>query len=201
LKQKPKTAGEWSCNGWKGGTMEEWRDIPGYEGLYAVSNTGKVKAFEKVIIRERVLKPGIVGGYERVNLYNQDGVHQEYVHRLVANAFIENLEELPYVNHKDENKRNNVVENLEWCTPKYNVNYGTSIERRTKHIDYTKVNKDRCQKVYQYSFDKKFIREYESISECARINGYSGTNISKACKNNRSAYGYIFKFEPIETDN
>lgn len=180
--------------------MEEWKDIPGYEGLYAVSNTGKVKAFQKVIVKERILKPCLAGiGYEAVNLYNENGIQREYVHRLVASAFVENPNKLPYVNHKDEVKTNNHADNLEWCTPAYNVNYGTCIEKRTKHTDYKKVNMERSKKVYQYTLDKRLVRVYESLSECCRVNGYNASNISKCCRSNhRIAYGYFFRYE--ETD-
>lgn len=178
--------------------MEEWRDIEGYEGSYMVSNTGKVKALQRVIVRERILKPGIVGGYERVNLYDENGAKQEYVHRLVAKAFLDNPESLPYINHKDEDKRNNNVDNLEWCTPAYNVNYGTSIERRTKHTDHSRINRARKKKVYQYSLKGEFMREYESLSECAHVNNYCMSNISKVCRQGKgSAYGYIFRYEPL----
>lgn len=84
---------------------EEWKDIQGFEGRYKISNKGRVKALEKVVMKERILKPGNVNGYEAVNLYNEKhGKSRMYIHRLVASAFIENPCGLPYVNHKDENK-------------------------------------------------------------------------------------------------
>lgn len=111
-----------------------WKDIPGYEGLYQVSNTGQVRSlwFNK----KKILRPG-GAGYKR--LYQMVGLHrkgekptQHYIHRLVAEAFLDNPDNLPYINHKDENPKNNAVWNLEYCTPAYNNNYGTHNERMAK---------------------------------------------------------------------
>ena len=102
--------------------MEEiWKDIEGYEGLYQISNLGRVWSVRKEIYR----KPTIVSGYYGVSL-TKDGQFDIFtIHRLVAKAFIPNPLNLPQVNHKDENKLNNRVDNLEWCTAKYNSNYGS----------------------------------------------------------------------------
>ena len=121
---------------------EIWKDILGYEGLYQVSNFGRVKSLErlikytenKIVLRKcRIIKTHTNKcGYVYVVLH-KDGNKKNYlVHRLVAEVFISNPDNLPQVNHKDENKLNNSVENLEWCDAKYNVNYGTCIERRSK---------------------------------------------------------------------
>ena len=100
---------------------EIWKDIKGYEGLYQVSNFGRVKSSTK-ILANRLSKRG----YYIVTLYkNAKGVTKT-VHRLVAQAFIPNPDNLPQVNHKDENKLNNRVDNLEWCTAKYNINYSSA---------------------------------------------------------------------------
>lgn len=105
--------------------MEEiWKDIAGYEGLYKVSNKGRVYnlKFERFMGH-------ISNKYMCVRL-GKYGKQKNYkVHRLVAQAFIPNPDNLPFINHKDENKLNNCVDNLEWCTREYNVNYGTAIQR------------------------------------------------------------------------
>ena len=104
--------------------IEEWRDIQGYEGRYQVSNLGRVKSL--VHADEKYLSVGNARcGYTIVNLCDEKGAHSFYVHRLVAKTFLPNPDNLPEVNHKDENKRNNRADNLEWCTPRYNCNYGS----------------------------------------------------------------------------
>lgn len=112
---------------------EEWRDIEGYEGLYQVSNKGNVKSLNyRRSGKEKKLRPEKLNGYLLVCL-SKDKKHKGFlVHRLVAKYFLENPDNLPVVNHKDENKENNSSENLEWCTQRYNVNYGTGIQRRSE---------------------------------------------------------------------
>lgn len=116
---------------------EIWKDIEGYEGIFQVSNKGRVKSLERVvnsnggvrIIKERIRKPQDAHGYLRVRLKNGSTDKNYFIHRLVANTFIPNPNNLPQVNHKDENPQNNIAENLEWCTHIYNQLYGTRIER------------------------------------------------------------------------
>lgn len=103
-----------------------WRDIPNYEGKYQVSNTGRVRSLNYGRTGKiKVLKQGTKdNGYKVVVIY-KNGKRKKYlVHRLVAQAFIPNPNNYPIINHKDENKTNNAVWNLEWCTYEYNVNYG-----------------------------------------------------------------------------
>lgn len=113
---------------------EIWKDIEGYEGLYAVSNLGRVKSYDKWIERKSdkgYLMPGrmmklikITNGYITVSVRKNGNVKVLYVHRLVAQAFLDNPNGYGEVNHIDENKENNKVNNLEWCTRKYNCNFG-----------------------------------------------------------------------------
>lgn len=113
---------------------EVWKDVKGFEGVYQVSNLGRVKRlpskikvnrFNKVIdviVRERILKPDLTGvKYKRVQLYGLKIKTKAYIHRLVAVAFIENPKQYKFINHKDGNKLNNVVTNLEWCSASDNL--------------------------------------------------------------------------------
>lgn len=118
--------------------QETWRDVPGYEGLYQVSNQGNVRSVDRLVIdtnRKRLYKGKQLNpildrkGYKFVILSRQGRLKNMKVHRLVAMAFIPNPENYPEINHKDENKVNNFVENLEWCTTQYNTSYGTRAAR------------------------------------------------------------------------
>lgn len=122
--------------------MEEiWKNIEDYPN-YQISNLGRVKSKERYArthihnkdgmrkVKEIILKPTQNRrGYLRITLFNKNGRRQYFVHRLVAQAFINNDKNLPAINHKDENKLNNCVDNLEWCDNKYNNNYGTRGKR------------------------------------------------------------------------
>ena len=125
------------------------KDIKGYEGLYAITSCGKVWSYR----RKKFLKPVANRvGYFYVNLCI-NGNHTSYaIHRLVAEAYIPNPENLPEINHKDENKENNCLQNLEWCNRKYNINYGTRNDKLKKPI-------------LQYDLDGNFIREWECASD------------------------------------
>ena len=119
---------------------EIWKDIKDYEGYYQISNLGRVKSLSRLVDnryynKECILKPRLhLKGYHLVALSKNGKITGHSVHRLVAETFIENPDNLPEVNHKDEDKTNNCVDNLEWCTKKYNSNYGTGTERRVAKI-------------------------------------------------------------------
>jgi hypothetical protein len=115
--------------------MENWKSIEGYEGLYEISDVGQVRSLDKIIpypngskrlYKGKIIKPAIHNGYYAVTLHKNGFKKTLKIHRLVATHFIPNPQNLPCVNHKDENKLNNHVENLEWCTIKYNSNYGNA---------------------------------------------------------------------------
>ena len=147
--------------------MEEWRAVPDYEGLYEVSNKGNVRNVRRnTLLRLTKTKYG----YIQVWLY-KNGIRTGLrVHRLVAKAFLLNPENLTEVNHKDEDKANNRINNLEWCATKYNCNYGTRNERRAEN----------CKKKI-YSLDKDgTITYYNSRNEAGAILGIDPAAISKA---------------------
>ena len=120
---------------------EEWKSIKGYEGLYEVSNYGNVRSLDRyasngrkiILYSGKVLSKNLgTNGYHSVQLSKDNQVNRKMIHRLVAEAFIPNPDELSQVNHIDENKLNNHVSNLEWCTAKYNTNYGGAIKRSSE---------------------------------------------------------------------
>ena len=168
------------------GTTESWKNIKGYEGLYQVSNMGRVKSLERTVtrkngikqtIRERILKPSTdKDGYLLVSLYNGRGKVKTFkVHRLVCEAFYENPKKKPCVNHIDENKTNNKASNLEWCTYKENSNHGTRNARMAKG-----VAKALSKPVGQYTTEGKLVKVWQSTREVQRQLGFANNNISKA---------------------
>lgn len=181
-------------------SKREWRPVPGYEGLYEVSNDGLVRSLFRY---KKVLKPHLRNGYHNIQLWKNKVGKYIGLHRLVAMAFIPNPKGLPYVNHKDECPTNNNVENLEWCTPQYNSTYGTARQRCKAKTNYKdpkrlewarKLGLSMGKPIDQYTKDGQFIKRYRSSSECARENGWEVSNI-KRCANGKgkTAYGYIFK--------
>lgn len=167
---------------------EVWKDIDEYKGIYMVSNWGNVKSLNyNHTNKERILKPGKdAKGYLYVILYKDSKRKKYKIHRLVAMAFLPNTDNLIEINHKDEDKTNNNVSNLEWCERKYNVNYGTGIQRRTDK--QSKI-------VYQYTMNGEFIREWRSAAEVKRQLGYAPSNICKCCNGKlKAAYGYIWSY-------
>ncbi len=116
--------------------MEIWKDIKGYEGLYQVSNLGNVKSL-KINKNLSYRKSGRDRAYLTVSFRKDNASKSYYIHRLVAQTFIPNPENKPQVNHKDENTMNNCVDNLEWCTTRYNINYGTrSLKSKSSSLLY-----------------------------------------------------------------
>lgn len=162
--------------------MEQWKKIDGYDGSYLISSLGNVFHVGRGALRLSTDS----GGYHYVRL-RRGGISKfPKVHRLVAEAFIPNPNKYPCINHKDENKKNNAVSNLEWCTPKYNTNYGTCIKRRALN----------CRKhVVQFSLDGEQIREWDGIVSASQELHIDGSSITKAAKGKRmSAGGFIWEY-------
>ena len=163
---------------------EEWRDVRGFEGMYQVSNLGRVKSMERDIIttyrgtihtrhyHEVILKHKVSNRYHYVVLCSS-GYHVRIsVHRLVAIAFVPGYKEGLIVNHKDENPSNNQADNLEWCNHTYNNTYGNQFKHRYDGRKMKVVQRDAS----------GHIHEYESLREAARQTGHAATVITRWCK-------------------
>ena len=170
---------------------EIWKDIQGYEGLYQVSNLGNVKnKIQPYLKQEKIYKKfSNSNGYLFVGLRKDKKRKFKYIHRLVAEAFIPNPNNLLQINHKDENKQNNCVNNLEWCTNKYNQNYGT-IKERKKNSYKIKNN----YLIAQYDKNMSLIKFHNSFREIERKLKYDHCAISRCCKNKqKTSYGYVWR--------
>lgn len=169
--------------------MEEiWKDIKGYEG-YLISSRGNV--FSKY--SNRILKPIKRHLNHLMICLFKDGIsYNFFIHRLVAEAFIPNPDNLSCVNHKDENPLNNNVDNLEWCSYQYNNTYGTRIERAKIKL----TNGKKSKLVLQYDMNGNIIKEWPSSREIERELGISHKNISFCCSGKyKQAGGYIWRYK------
>ena len=166
--------------------MEHWKAIAGYDGLYEVSDLGRIKSLKYG--KEKILKPGKnTGGYLFVNLCKDGKVEHHKIHRLVAEAFIPNPNNLKTVNHKDEVKTNNTVSNLEWMSIRDNNNYGTHNKR------VAEANSKQVQ-----MFDKstgELLATFPSTMEAERVTGIAQSHISSCCLGKlKSAGGYKWRY-------
>lgn len=177
---------------------EIWKDIRGYEGLYQVSNLGRVKGLARVSLDKRYLPDRILEGsvystgYIVVKLRVNGFAKRFSIHRLVAEHFIPNHENLPVINHKDENKLNNRIDNLEWCTHKYNATYGSARERAMESF-----KKNNSKVVYQFSLNGEFICEYDSVSSAADSTNTRRSEVWVCCnmvENSISANGFMWRY-------
>lgn len=154
--------------------METWKEINNYEGLYWASTDGKVKNRFG-----RILRPMVEwSGYLRLNLCKNGAVKKTAVHRIIAETFIPNPNNLPEVNHKNELKYDNRVENLEWMSSKDNCNYG----KRNKLI-----KEKQSKKVYQYDKEGNLIKIWDSTQECAKY-GYNQGHVAACCRGERKTH-------------
>lgn len=171
---------------------EIWKDITGYEGLYQVSDQGRVKSLKrKGCKKERVLKPAVdQGGYLIVTLSDGEKRKNFKVHRIVCEAFHENHDEKTQVNHINEIKTDNRACNLEWCTAKENINHGTRNTRAGKAIA-----KALGKPVGQYTIGGELIKVFSSTNEVQRITGFSQGSIWGVANGRyKQAYGFIWKY-------
>jgi hypothetical protein len=177
---------------------EIWKPVKGYEGLYEVSNFGRVKSLERVVnshpanckrtLPEKI-RTGHVSkklGYAMITLSANNVNKSVYIHRLVAEAFIPNPNNLPMINHKDEDKTNNSIDNLEWCTAKYNMAYSNVFAcAKTRN----------SKPVRQYDYDGNLIKEYASSNEAGRAMGVRPYCISFCCRGKiGSVKGFLWKY-------
>ena len=180
---------------------EIWKDVVGFEGMYQVSESGKIYSTPRTDRMGRPQGGTIVTpktnnrGYWQIRL-NKDGItHYRLLHRVVAEAFIPNNRNFPQVNHIDENKSNNHFENLEWCTNLYNRHHGTGIKRMAKNHDYKKLARINGKRVQQCKIDGSVVAIFYSVLEAQRQTGVHEANIRRCCyKQGRTAGGYKWEY-------
>lgn len=179
--------------------MEIWKDIEGLEGCYQISNFGRVKSLERVAengrkVHERILKTRVnKKGYEYVCVQKNKKRIAIKIHREVSKAFLPNPYNYLEVNHKDENKLNNHVNNLEWCDRKYNANYGTAVKRAVKLRIANHVLL-----IDQYDCEGNYIKTWKCPHEVeVESNGkMRATNIISCCRGKyKTSYGFIWKYK------
>lgn len=190
--------------------IEIWKDIEGYEGLYQVSNWGRVKSLK--FGKEKILKPQTdINNYLRLYLF-KDGKGKSFsVHRLVASAFVPNPQNYPIINHIDENKQNNNFLNLEWCNYHYNNTYnnihikrGEKLKEKYKGKNnpfYGKHHTDESKRkfskpIIQCTLDGEFIKEWDSITQVKKELNIQSSNICYCCNGKRKTcggYKWVYK--------
>ena len=183
------------------GDTEIWKDVIGYEGLYEVSNFGRVRSCNRILknttnniwqnFKGRMLKQDIGDrGYYCVRLCKNNKSKHLYVHRLVLETFIPNPENKEQVNHIDGNKRNNRVDNLEWCTVSENI----------QHAYDTGLNELRKKAVNQYDLNGNLIKRWNSMADIEKENKkYKANNISHCCRGkSKTSCGFIWKYAEQE---
>ena len=180
--------------------MEEiWKDIPNYEGLYQASNLGRIKSFPRrysrnkteIIMKQRFNHKG----YLQLSLCKNGKLSNKMVHRLVAETFIPNPNSLPQVNHIDGVKKNNNVDNLEWCDNSYNQIHANKMGLNKHRLERVK---EVCQKpIAQYDMSGRFITAYPSLIEAAESTGISNKSIS-LCALNKTKQSGGYKWQYIQ---
>lgn len=163
---------------------EEWKPIKGFEGLYEVSSIGRVRSLNyRGTGKSGILKPTPdKDGYLTFRLSNKDLTENAKVHRVVANAFIPNPNQYLEINHVDENKSNNSVDNLEWCSRKYNVNYGSAVSRRSKEV-------------LAYDLQGNLVKTFPSTQEAGR-QGFTQVRVAACCRGEQNTHkGLVWRYK------
>lgn len=185
--------------------QEIWKDIKDYEGLYQISSFGRYRSCDRYIIynnnrwggTSKVFLYGKImkhsknnSGYCTICLHKDNKPKTFLLHRVVAQAFIPNPNNLPEVNHKDENKENNNVDNLQWCTRVFNNNYG-----KLNKDGRRKSRKHRMKKVAQYTIDGKLIATYDGLRVAKEQTGINNLGIARCCEGIlKTSGGYVWKY-------
>lgn len=186
--------------------QEIWKDIKNYEGLYQISNLGNVRSLDRKVnsiygyrnIKGKILKPlETNSGYYRVDLKKEQKNNYVLIHRLVAETFIPNPNNLPNINHKDNNPKNNSITNLEWCTQSYNIKYSYKYgNSKPTRGCFKKGNKPHNLKsINQLTLDGKFIKNFSSIKEAALSTKILRTSINNCLRNfSKTAGGFKWEY-------
>lgn len=181
---------------------EIWKDVKGYEGIYQVSNLGSVVSLNRYDKYGRLKIGKIIStkinnrGYVQVHLHKNGKTQMALLHRLVAEVFIDNSKQLSQVNHKDENKQNNCVDNLEWCTNIYNRRYGNGINKMSSNRNYKNIVENKNKKILQFDLNKRFIRTWKYATEIKKELNINDTSVCLCCNGKqKTAGGFIWEYD------
>lgn len=180
---------------------EIWKDVIGLEGAFQVSNMGRIRSLDryakvcgggKRLVKGRILKPTrLQNGYYEAQFHYKGKRIIYLLHRLVALHFIDNPLSLPEINHKDENPQNNCVENLEWCTSKYNANYGTRNIRMMENREFVSV--------IQMDKNGNIINAWNKMSDACKHTGADIASMIRVCKGKQNTcVGYKWRYADEE---
>lgn len=181
--------------------QEIWKPVKDWENLYEISNYGVIRRiyYDEKKYKHKVELPYYIkprydkDGYIRYSLCNGSKMKQVFAHREVAKVFLENPNNYPMINHKDCNRENNFVENLEWCSAKYNVNYCQKLGRLKAPKEEKHYN---SKVVEQYDLNGNLIATYNGTGHASRTLGILSSHIRECCRNKMKTYkGYIWKYK------